>query len=54
MGPQSQNRLSQADRTHKMQANIVGYSRSNKRKAGAQLTLFDEVAFEPFKHCKVC
>ena len=52
MGPQSQRRLNQKARTHKMQANNVGCRK--KRKAGDQLTLDGSVAFAPFKHCVVC
>ena len=52
MRPQSQRRMSQKARSHKMQANNVG--RRKKRKAGDQLTLTGGVAFAPLMHCVIC
>jgi hypothetical protein len=51
MGPQSQQRLSQQQRTHRMQADNTGYC---KRKKGDQQTLTGEIAFDPIKNCPVC
>jgi hypothetical protein len=48
MGPQSQRRISQQQRTHRMQANNTGY---RKRKKGDQQTLTGEIAFDPVKDC---
>jgi len=48
MGPQSQRRLTLVERTHKMQAP------TKKSKAGDQLTLTGERAFDPLKDCVVC
>ena len=46
MGPQSQRRISNAERTHQMQ--------SQSRKKGGQQTLFGNVAFDPTKNCPKC
>jgi hypothetical protein len=51
MGPQSQRRISQQQRTHRMQANNTGY---RKRKKGDQQTLTGEIAFDPIKDCPIC
>jgi len=48
MGPQSQQRLTLQQRTHKLQAS------SHKKRKGDQLTLFGGQVFDPVKHCVVC
>ena len=52
MGPQSQRRISLLDRTHQLQSQ--SHNNSNKRKKGAQQTLFGSVAFDPAKSCPKC
>ena len=49
MGPQSQRRLTLAERTHQLQA-----SSNKRRKKGGQMTLFGDVAFDPLTDCERC
>ncbi|KAG7342177.1 hypothetical protein IV203_007269 [Nitzschia inconspicua] len=55
MGPQSQRRNTLAKRTAKLKGS-AGYRNKKKRiaKAGDQLTLTGEVAFDVLRHCNVC
>ena len=51
VGPQSQRRLTQKERTHQLQSQS---HRSKKQKITGQQTLFGDRAFDSLKDCEVC